>query len=348
MLEETAIMLLQDLTNSFGVAGFEGEVRDYITRYLEELGYEITVDKLGSLIARLPMKGPKVMLVAHMDEIGMVVRYIDEKGFIYLTPVGGVNPRVLPGARLLVKTVNGSLEGVVGEKPIHRMKDEERKKAPELEELFLDTGLSAEEVKKAVRVGDPVCFKPSFSKFSKGIVTAKALDDRLGCLTLLLVAEELRTRKPNVDLHLVFSAREEVGLEGARTAAYKIGPDIAVAVDVTHAGDTPVLSEKESPVKIGGGPVVSRGTALDKKVSDALIRVAEILGLDYQLEAEGGRTGTDIDAVRLVGEGIRVGLVSLPLRYMHTPSEVGCVKDAESAAKLLAGFLESELNELVP
>ncbi len=345
MQEGTSATLLQELINCFGVAGFEGEVRDCIARYLGKLGYEITVDKLGSLIARLPASGPKVMVVAHMDEIGAVVRYIDDKGFIYLTPVGGVNPRVLPSSRMLVKTVSGFLEGVVGEKPIHRMKDEERRKAPELEELFLDTGLNSEKVKRIVKPGDPVCFKPSFSVLGEGVVAAKALDDRLGCLTLLLIAEELRSRKPRADLYLVFSAREEVGLEGARTAAYKVGPDIAIAVDVTHAGDTPVLGEREAPVKLGGGPVISRGAALDGEVTEALIRAAEAVGISYQLEAEGGRTGTDIDAVRLVGEGIRVGLVSLPLRYMHTPSEVGCIRDAESAAKLLARFLESEARD---
>lgn len=338
-MELEPLQLLRELTSCFGVAGFEDDVRDYIKGLLSRWGFEVSTDRLGSLIARAPGEGPRVMLVAHMDEIGMVVRYIDDRGFIYLTPVGGVNPRTLPGARLVIKTREGLLERVVGEKPVHRMK-EERRKAPELDNLFLDLGLEPEEVKSAVRIGDPVGFKPTFSGLRRGVVASKALDDRLGCLTLLLAAEEVSRSKLGVDLYLVFSAREEMGLEGARTAAYRIGADIAVAVDVTHAGDTPLLSERESPVKLGAGPVVARGAALDKRVSDALVEAAEAANVEYQLEAGGSRTGTDIDAVRLVREGVRAGLVSIPLRYMHTPSEVSSVRDAEGAARLLVRFLE--------
>ncbi|MDW8003874.1 MAG: M20/M25/M40 family metallo-hydrolase [Thermofilaceae archaeon] len=334
-----ALELLQKLTNAFGVSGFEEEVRSFLESFIAGLGFEVTVDRLGSLIAHLPGEGKKVVLVAHMDEIGMVVRHVDERGFVYLTPVGGVNTRVLPGSRLLVKTESRLLEGVVGEKPVHKMKEEERRKAPEFEDLFLDLGLAADRVKSLVKPGDPVSFKPSFSTTDDGFVVTKALDDRLGCLTLLLVASEVLKANLKVDLHLVFSAREEIGLEGARTAAFVVKPEIAVAVDVTHAGDTPVLSEREAPVKLGGGPVISRGAALDKTVSQALIAAGNKAGVDYQLEGEGARTGTDIDAVRLVGEGVKVGVVSLPLRYMHTPSEIGCMKDVEAAAKLLLCFL---------
>ena len=334
------LSLLRELTGRFGVAGFEDDVREYIRGLLVKWGFEVTTDRLGSLIARVPGEGPRVMLVAHMDEIGMVVRYVDDKGFVYLTPVGGVNPRTLPGARLVIRTSGGLLEGVVGEKPVHRMKEEERRKAPELENLFIDLGLEPREVKERVRIGDPVSFKPMFSELGRGVVASKALDDRLGCLTLLLVAEEVSRAELGLDLYLVFSAREEMGLEGARTAAYKIGAEVAVAVDVTHAGDTPVLGEREAPVKLGAGPVIARGAALDKLISEALVSAAEAVGVKYQLEAGGSRTGTDIDAVRLVREGVRAGLVSLPLRYMHTPSEVGSIRDAEGAARLLVRFLE--------
>jgi len=333
------LSLLQELTGRFGVSGFEEDVRGFLEARLAELGFATSLDKLGSLIARYPGSGRRVMLVAHMDEIGMVVRYVDERGFLYLTPVGGVNARVLPGSRLLVKTDSGLLEGVVGEKPVHRMKEEERRRAPEIEELFVDLGLPAERVRGLVRPGDPVGFKPSFYATDSGLVASKALDDRLGCLTLLLVAEQAPSLQLSADLYLVFSAREEIGLEGARTAAFVVKPDVAVAVDVTHAGDTPALGEREAPVKVGAGPVISRGAALDSGVTRALVEAAQAAGVSYQLEGEGGRTGTDIDAVRLVGEGVRVGVVSLPLRYMHTPSEVGSVGDAESAAKLLAEFL---------
>ncbi len=337
-----SLTLLKELTSRMGVSGFEDDVRAYIDSFLRERGFETFTDGLGSLIARKPSEGPKVMLVAHMDEIGMVVRYIDDKGYLYVTSVGGVNPRTLPGARLIVWTKEGPLEGVVGEKPIHRMKDDERKKAPDLESVFVDLGLEPKEVKEKVRIGDPISFKPVFSRLGSSLVASKALDDRIGCLTLMLVADELAEEKLEVDLYLAFSAREEIGLEGARTAAFKVGPEVAVAVDVTHAGDTPVLAEKDAPAKLGRGPVISLGAALDKKVSEALLKAAKAARVDYQLEAEGGRTGTDIDAVRLVKGGVRAGLVSLPLRYMHTPSEVASVRDAEQAAKLLVEFVREK------
>lgn len=333
------LSLLKELTGTMGISGFEDKVRELLRRYVEEFGFDSRTDRLGSLIARKEGGGPRVMVVAHMDEIGFVVRYVDDKGYIYLTRVGGVNPRTLPGARVVVWAGSGPLTGVIGEKPIHRMKEEELKKAPELDKLFVDLGLPPERVKEKVKIGDPVGFKPDFTTLGEGVVASKSLDDRLGCLVLLMVAERVKDEELPVDLHLVFSAREEVGLEGARTAAFEVNPEVAVAVDVTHAGDHPALEEKEAPVKLGEGPVISRGAAPDNVVTDALSDAAEKAGVKYQLEAEGARTGTDIDAVRLVRAGVRVGLVSLPLRYMHTPSEVASLNDAENAAKLIVEFL---------
>jgi len=333
------VSLLEKLTGTLGVSGFEDEICSLLKSHVEKLGFKTWTDRLGSLIAHKEGAGPRVMVVAHMDEIGFVVRYVDDKGYLYLTRVGGVNPRTLPGARVVVWSRGGPLEGVIGEKPIHRMKEDELKKAPELDKLFVDLGLSADQVKEKVRRGDPVSFKPNFTVLGGDKIASKSLDDRLGCLTLLLIAESVKSERLPVDLYLVFSAREEVGLEGARTAAFEINPEVAIAVDVTHAGDHPALDEKEAPVKLGEGPVISRGAAPDNKVTDALIEAAERSGVKYQLEAEGGRTGTDIDAVRLVRAGVRAGLVSLPLRYMHTPSEVGSINDAWNAAKLIAEFL---------
>jgi len=333
------LSLLKELTGTMGISGFEDKIRELLRRYVEEFGFASRTDRLGSLIARKEGSGPRVMVVAHMDEIGFVVRYVDDKGYIYLTKVGGVNPRTLPGARVVVWTDGGPLTGVVGEKPIHRMKEEELKKAPELDKLFVDLGLPPEQVKEKVKIGDPVGFKPDFTALGNGLVASKSLDDRLGCLTLLMVAEQVKDEELPVDLYLVFSAREEVGLEGARTAAFEVNPEVAIAVDVTHAGDHPALEEKEAPVKLGEGPVISRGAAPDNGVTNALIKAAEEAGVKYQLEAEGARTGTDIDAVRLVRAGVRVGLVSLPLRYMHTPSEVASLDDAENVAKLIVEFL---------
>jgi len=333
------VSLLETLTGTLGVSGFEDEITSLLKSHVEKLGFKTWTDRLGSLIAHKEGAGPRVMVVAHMDEIGFVVKYVDDKGYLYLTRVGGVNPRTLPGARVIVWSSGGPLEGVIGEKPIHRMREDELRKAPELDKLFVDLGLPADQVKEKVRRGDPVTFKPNFTVLGGDNVASKSLDDRLGCLTLLLIAESVKNEQLPVDLYLVFSAREEIGVEGARTAAFEINPEVAIAVDVTHAGDHPALDKKEAPVELGKGPVISRGAAPDNQVTDALIEVAEKSGVKYQLEAEGGRTGTDIDAVRLVRSGVRAGLVSLPLRYMHTPSEVGNISDAWNAAKLIAEFL---------
>ncbi len=338
-----AAKILEELTGIMGLSGFEEEVREYIGSRLKELGFTIETDGLGSLIAHKPGDGPRVMIVAHMDEIGLLVRYIDDKGYIYMSKAGGVNPRTLPAARVTVWAASGPLHGVIGEKPIHRMKADELNKAPELDKLFIDLGLDADTVKKKVKIGDPISFYHNFTSSGNGVVVSKALDDRFGCLTLILLAELVSGENIPVDLFLTFSAREEIGLEGARTAAFKIAPEVAIAVDVTHAGDHPALGEKESPVKLGEGPVITRGAAPDNKVTESLIKAAETAGIKYQVEVGGGKTGTDIDAVRLTKAGVRVGLVSLPLRYMHTPSEVGNINDAINAAKLLQTFLSNPI-----
>jgi len=334
------IELVRRLATSVGVSGFEDPVKMLLEETVSALGYSTMTDNLGSLIARKPGDGPRVMLVAHMDEIGMVVRYVDDKGYIYVTSVGGVNPRTLPGARLMVWSDSGPLEAVVAEKPVHLMREDERKEAPTIEKITLDPGLDPEEVKRKVKVGDPVSFKPNFTVLSPSRVASKSLDDRLGCAALLLAAQALRSCEPSIDLYIVFSVREEMGLEGARTAAYKISPEIAIAVDVTHAGDYPMMEEKQAPARLGQGPVISRGAPLDKGLTTMLIKTAEEAGIKYQLEAEGGRTGTDIDIVRLNKDGVKSALVSIPLRYMHTPSEIGDVNDVEAAAKLLTLLVE--------
>jgi len=307
---------------------------------------EVRTDGLGSSMALVgdPDGEPVLAIAGHLDEIGLVVTHIDDKGFIWFAPIGGWDPQVLVGQRVEVATANGPIRGVAGRKPIHLLEEEQRKKVVELKQLHIDIGAAdGDEARELVRVGDPAVIAGEPVRVQGQRLISRSMDNRLGSYVALEVArrcDENGTVKGRVAG--VANAQEEIGLYGARTAAFELRPDLAVAVDVTHATDAPGIDEnQEGSHHLGSGPVIGRGSTLSPKVFEMLVHTAETTGVEYTIAGSGNRTGTDADAIQISRSGIPTGLVSIPLRYMHSPVEMVDLDDVEATVQLLVAFAES-------
>ncbi|RLC82889.1 MAG: M42 family peptidase [Chloroflexi bacterium] len=328
------IEIIKTLTETYGPSGNEARIRKVIKGFVGKLADEIKVDALGNLIALRKGKGggKKVMLAAHMDEIGIIVNHIDEKGFLRFSKVGGVSPRTLLGNR--VEFENGVI-GVIGAE-----KMEDKEKTPPLDKLFIDVGAEDKE-HCPVKIGDIGVFTRPLVVQGERLI-AKAFDDRIGCAILIQVMQEL-DEVPH-DVYFVFTVQEEIGLRGAVTSTYGIAPQVAVAIDVTRTGDTP--EAPKMAVSLGKGPAIKVKDARmlsHPGVREALIKAAVQAGVPYQLEVLEGGT-TDAAAMQLSREGIPAGVVSIPCRYVHTPSEMVDFNDVKNAVKLLKSFLTSPLD----
>lgn len=339
--------LLKKLSEAHGVPGSEDEVRAIMMEELKKSCDEVMVDSLGNLIARKGKGKKKVMLAAHMDEIGLMVKHIDKNGFLKFTTLGGFYDSTLLNQRVIVHTQKGRLPGVIGSRPPHLMKPDERKKAMEYKDMFIDLGLKDEKAatKAGVRIGDNVTFERDFKALKGSIVTGKAFDDRIGCLALIEIMKQV---KSNHSVYAVGTVQEEVGLKGARTSAFKIDPDYALALDVTLAGDYPGIKPDESSLKLGEGPVIEladasgRGLITHPKVKELLISTAEANKIPYQLAVGEGGT-TDATAIHLTREGIPSGVIAIPTRYVHSQVEVAHMKDIENLVKLVVEALKKGL-----
>ncbi len=323
--------LIRKLTETYGPSGFEDTIRAVLRAEVEPHADEVRVTPLGSLVAvrRGTGNGRRIMLAAHMDEIGVMATYIDEKGFLRFTPIGGVSPLTCLGAR--VRFENGTL-GVIGSE-----KREDPSKAPTFEQLYIDVGATGRG-DCPVRVGDAAVFERPFAAQGRRLI-AKAMDDRIGCA---LLVETLRRLGPTPhEVHFVFSVQEETTLSGARTAAYGIEPDMAIAVDVTGTGDTP--ESRPMAVELGKGPAIKvqdAGMIAHPTVREWLVRAAEAAGVPYQMEVLEGGT-TDAAAMQLVRFGVPSGCLSIPCRYIHTSSEMVDAEDVEGAIRLLLHALQT-------
>lgn len=323
--------LIRKLTEAYGPSGYEEQVRELIRAEVEPLADDVRVDALGNLIVlkKGTGGGKTVMLAAHMDEIGLIVSYVDKEGFLRFQPVGGIDAMTLVGGR--VQFADGAVGVIAPEKRA------EFKSKPELSQLYIDTGASGPEAAQGC-LGQAVGFVRPFADQGDRVV-AKALDDRIGCVILIETLRKLAST-PH-DLHFVFSVQEEVGLRGARTSAYGVDPEVGIAIDVTIAADTP--EAPKMAMKLGAGPCikVKDGRMLAHPgVKDLLINTAEAHGLPYQLEVL-AHGSTDAAAIQLVRSGVPAGTVSIACRYVHTQSEMVDINDVENAVKLLVAVLAS-------
>jgi endoglucanase len=335
---------LEKLSNACGVTGREEEVRNLMMKFLKPYVDEVKEDKLGNVIGikEGKKKAPKVMLAAHMDEIGLLVKMISKEGFLQFTKIGGIDDRILLAQKVIVYTEKGPLHGIIGSKPPHIQKEEERKKVITYDELFIDVGAeSLEQAKKmGVKIGDPVGFDIKFAKIGKDIVIGKALDDRVGCAVMIEVMKQLK--KTDCTVYVVGTVQEEVGLRGATTAAFGICPDVGIALDVTVAGDVPGVKEVDAPIKMKKGPsieIADAGLISHPKVLRLLVDAAEENKIPYQLEA-GLPGSTDAARISLSREGVPSGVISVPTRYIHSPTSMLNLDDVENAVKLTVAAIQ--------
>ena len=329
---------LKRASEAVGLPGYESEIARLAREAFRPFADEVRVDRLGNSIAKKRGEGadprPKVMLAAHMDEIGLIVTKIEERGFLRFSSLGGVDPRVLPGLEV---TVHGErpVEGVVGSKPPHVLDDEERKKAFKMDDLYIDLGMSEEEVRKVVHVGDVVSFAAGCHPCGEHL-SGKSLDDRAGVAAIFECMVQLSRLRHVADVYAVATVQEEVGLRGATVSAFGIVPDIGLAIDVCHAHAIGLPEHKTSGM--GKGPVLSLGPNVHPKVYELLEKVAKDNGIPVQTEVSPDTTGTDAWAMQVTRAGVATGVISIPLRYMHTAVEVVSPEDVRRAGRLAALF----------
>lgn len=341
------IELLRELTESFGPSGFEDRIREIALRELSPLG-ETTVDLLGNVHCVKKSGNPgakKLMIAAHLDEIGFIVKYIDDRGFIRIQPVGGWDPRQMNSQRVRIDTREGLLPGVLmyGTKPKHLLTEAEAREGQKEDGFFVDLGLPAEQVKAKVRIGDPVGMDRGFQQVGD-LLTCKTMDDRVGVFVMI---EALRAAKSHeVDIYAVATVQEEIGLRGAAAAGSAIQPDIAVALDITLANDIPGVPDQDMTTKLGAGTaikVMDSSLICHPKVVAHFRSLAETHGIPHQMEIL-SRGGTDAGAIQRLHGGIPSFTLSIPTRYVHTVNETVSGHDVQASIDLLARYIEDAHN----
>ncbi|HET8913135.1 MAG TPA: M42 family metallopeptidase [Ktedonobacteraceae bacterium] len=344
MIETSRVDFLRKIIATPSPSGFEQQVQQVIREELGQYADEVRTDVHGNVIAALnPTAETRVMLTAHCDEIGLMVRYIDDQGFIYFATIGGFDPSTLAGERVQIHTEAGSILGVIGRKPIHLLDREDRGKAPSLTEMWIDIGAAnREEAQKLAPVGSIITRAAQLEPLRNDLVVSRALDDKAGIFAVTEAVRRIHAKRESLKVGVFFAAavQEEVGSRGATTSAYGINPDIAIAVDVTYTSDHPHTSKTEiGEVKLNGGPVITIGGHINPRVYQGLIAAATEAGLAYQVDPQASATYTDTDMIQVARGGVATGLVSIPCRYLHTGSEIASLKDIDEVAEVLARFV---------
>ena len=346
--------IIQRLSNSNGISGYEDSVREVLRGEIGKYVDEIREDALGNLITvknaqnsseSLKYSKKKVMLAAHMDEIGLMAKYIDEKGFIRFVEIGGWFDQSLLNTRVVLHGEKGPILGVIGSKPPHVMKKEDEKKPIKLDDMFIDIGAKNEkEVDAAgIKRGTPITLDMASKDLLNNRITGKAFDNRAG---LTVMIEAMKRVRAKCTIYAVGTVQEEVGLKGARTSAFGLDPDLALAIDTTIPGDHPGIEKKESPIEVDKGPAITvadasgRGLLAPKKVIEWLTETAEDNNIPYQLDVSAGGT-TDATAIHLTRAGIPSSVISIPTRYIHSQVEVLSLDDINNCAELIARSLEN-------
>jgi putative aminopeptidase FrvX len=342
-MRKRSLQFLERLVNTPSPSGHEARGQRVWLEYVREYAQETFSDAYGNCVAVLNKGGsPRLMLAAHADEIGLVVNYINEEGFLYVRRIGGTDPGITKAQRVIVHARRGPVKGVVGNVAPHLTKSQKNRKVPEIHELFIDIGAADRRAaRKLVEVGDPITLSDEFELLRGDLAVARAFDNRVGTFA---VAEALRLlvesgRKLNAEVCAVSNIMEEVGLFGARQIAYSLKPDLALVVDVTHATDTPCISkERHGDVRLGRGPSITHGGGNHPDVVARIEQVAARQKIKLQHEAISATSGTDTDVIFWTRGGIPSALISLPNRYMHSPVELISLTDLEQIPELMVAF----------
>lgn len=332
---------LKRLLSAPGTSSFESKPSAVWREQAESYGAAVKTDVYGNSFATLGGgKRPRVMLAGHADEIGLLITYIDEHGLLYFKGVGGWDAQQLVGQRVRVVGYQGEILGVIGKKPIHLMNAEDRKKVSKIEDMWIDLGAKDDaEAKKHVRIGDFAVIEQPVLELLGGRIVSKAIDNRIGAYIVLEAAR--RTAKGDAEVVAVATVQEEIGHAGAMLASYALEPDVAIAVDVTHATDVPGVSKKQNgDVPLGSGPSLTVGSSVHRGVLNMLIDTAEAHNIPYRLETAPSRTATDADDIFKARAGVPTAVVSIPNRYMHSPVEMIDSEDLENVISLIVKFME--------
>jgi endoglucanase len=336
--------VLAELLAARGPSGYESAPAEVWLAAASSFA-EVSTDVVGSPLALVPAKhgydasARRLLVMGHIDEIGLIVTHIDDDGYLWFRAVGGWDTQILIGQRLALDTLDGPITGVVGKKPIHLLRDEDRKKVPEIRDLHIDIGArDGEQARERVRIGDVAVIDAEPLELPNGRLTSRALDNRLGSFVALEAARLVaQAGGAQWEVAAVAAAQEEITFGGSRTSAFALEPDAAIVVDVTHATDAPGIDVKEAGKhELGSGAVIARGSTLNEPLFDLLRATAEAEKIPFTVEASARATGTDADAVHLSRGGVPTGLVSIPIRYMHSPVELVQLDDVQAAARLIA------------
>lgn len=330
---------LKSILETPSPSGFEQPVQRLVRERMKRYADELETDVHGNLTVALnPQGSPRVMLAGHCDQIGLMVNHIDSNGFIFFKPIGGLDTAVLPGSRVVVHSKHGPVDGVIGRRPIHVLKQEERGAKLEMRDLWVDIGAkNKKETEQVIGVGDPITFRLDVIHLGNDSVSAPAFDNKCGTFVVMEALRLCSVKKIKCALFATSTVQEEVGLRGARTSCFAIDPQVGIAVDVTHATDYPDMDKRtHGDIKLGGGPTITTGPNINPALESLLVRTAKAKRIAWQAEAEPAGSATDANIMQMTRSGVATALIGIPNRYMHTQVEVVNLPDLEAAAKLIA------------
>ncbi len=329
---------LEELLNAPSPSGYEDQARAVWRREMHGVADRVYGDTHGNSFAVLNETGmPRVMLAGHIDEIGFQISYISDEGYLGFCAIGGFDELIIPGRRVLVHTASGPVKGVIGKKAVHLMKKEERDRKLGIDDLWIDIGVEGgKKAKKLVEIGDPVTYAEGFEHLRDDVYISRGVDDRIGAFVVGEVLRYLKGKRFSAAVYAVATVQEEVGLRGAQTSAFGVNPDVGFAVDVTHAMSPDTSKKLLGDIRMGKGPVVSRGPNFNPKLFTQIMTVAKKKKLALQVDAAPRGTGTDANAMQLTRAGVATALISVPNRYMHTPVEMFDITDVEGVIKVIA------------
>ncbi len=334
---------LLELLEAKSPSGAEGQAQAVFDKYVESEADLYEKDTTGNRIATLNPEGsPTVMFAGHLDELGFIITYIDDKGFLYFKTIGGHDRIIIPGRRVLIQTDKGIVKGVTGKRAVHLMDVKDRDKVPKIHEMWIDIAAkNKEDAENRVEVGDVATYDHEFELIHESVAAARAFDNKGGAYIVGETLRRLKSEAATLEAKVVSvgTSQEEIGVRGATTSSYGVNPDFAVAVDVGHATDHPDCDKRKfGSFKLGDGPIITRGPNINPIVYKKLIQAAEESKVSYQLEGDPRPTTTDARAIQMARAGVATGLISIPLRYMHTPGEMVDLEDIEACIRLLVAF----------
>lgn len=340
-MKSSDLLFLQDLLHAPSPSGYERPVQDVVRRHAGTFTKEVRTDWHGNVIVGVnPTGSPRIMLAGHCDQIGLLVKHIDDKGFLWVHAIGGWDPQVLIGQDVQVWTRNGAVAGVIARKPIHLQTPEDRKVVPEIKNLWIDIAVKdGDEARSLVAIGDPVTVVLGYRELRNGLAAGPGMDNKVGAWTVLSAAERISRQNPKAAVFAVSTVQEEIGLRGVQTSAHQLDPQLGIVVDVTHATDCPTIDENQyGRVKLGKGPVLYRGPNVNPVVFERLVSLAGSSEIPIQVNGLATAASNDAAQLQLTRGGVATGLVCIPNRYMHSPVEVVSLEDLDHAAELIAQF----------